>query len=197
MTTVTIRTRGYLPHWERPGSNYFVTFRLADSLPQPIREQLAARKLRLETARNSDRKLLAVESVALNALSTKRIEALLDAGSGSCLLRDPANASIVGDVLGRDNSTHYLLRAWCVMPNHVHVVFATDGPLARIVQAWKSVSSKLINRRLQRRGTLWQREYYDRLLRDEAELTRAVEYVEQNPLRAGLTQWPWVRTYDV
>jgi REP element-mobilizing transposase RayT len=80
------------------------------------------------------------------------------------------------------------------LPNHVHALFRpeTGHDLAEILGAWKSVSTRLINAARSRRGSIWQREYYDHLLRDEAEFIHAVEYILDNPRRAGLRDWPWV-----
>jgi REP element-mobilizing transposase RayT len=80
------------------------------------------------------------------------------------------------------------------MPNHVHVVFQTlaGNALAGILHSWKSFSAKRANQIVHRTGEFWQREYYDRLVRDAAEFHRAVKYVADNPLRAGLKDWPWV-----
>ena len=80
------------------------------------------------------------------------------------------------------------------MPNHVHVVFRqlADHTLAGIVHGWKSYTAKEANRLLRRTGVFWQREYYDHLVRDEADFRRIVRYVLENPKEAGLRDWPWV-----
>jgi len=80
------------------------------------------------------------------------------------------------------------------MPNHVHAivrVFPTHT-LSEILHSWKSYTAKEANRILRARGAFWQREYYDHLLRDEAEFERAVKYVVENPVKAGLKDWDWV-----
>ena len=79
----------------------------------------------------------------------------------------------------------YELFAWVVMPNHVHALFQpeTGHDLAEIPGAWKSVSTRLINKVRDGRGSVWQREYYDHLIRDEAEFIHAVEYILGNPRR--------------
>jgi REP element-mobilizing transposase RayT len=91
----------------------------------------------------------------------------------------------------------YRLYAWCVMPNHVHAVLQPLGGwrLAQILHSWKSFTAKRANVLLNRDGEFWQREYYDRMLRDEREFLRAVRYVGDNPVKAGLRDWPWVWTY--
>jgi len=83
------------------------------------------------------------------------------------------------------------------MPNHVHVVVEPiEGHgLGGIVHSWKSFSAKEANRTLGRIGPFWHKDYFDRFIRDEGHLGRTVEYVENNPVKAGLAataaDWPW------
>jgi REP element-mobilizing transposase RayT len=80
------------------------------------------------------------------------------------------------------------------MPNHVHVLLQTIGnfSLAAILHSWKSYSAKAANQILGRSGEFWQREYYDRLIRNAAEFDRATRYIQENPSKASLKNWPWV-----
>jgi REP element-mobilizing transposase RayT len=80
------------------------------------------------------------------------------------------------------------------MPNHVHALFRIhEGHrLAKILHAWKSFSATKANRLLRRSGEFWQREYYDHLIRSEDEFYRVVNYIAENPNRAGLRNWRWV-----
>lgn len=82
------------------------------------------------------------------------------------------------------------------MPNHVHVVAKVfpGHNLAPIMHSWKSFTAKQINEILHRSGVLWQREYYDHLIRDEDEFERTMRYVVDNPRKAGLGNWPWAWT---
>ena len=82
------------------------------------------------------------------------------------------------------------------MPNHVHALIEVWlVPLGKILQSWKSHTSKEANRILGRKGTFWAEDYFDRYIRDEEHLRRAVRYIENNPVRAGLAtapeDWPW------
>ena len=151
-------------------------------------------KAMIETARQSGRELLPVEKVAARELSAKRIEVYLDAGCGTCAFGHSGVADLVTDTLKHWDAAKYDLLAWCVMPNHVHVVFRlfAGERLESIVRSWKSFIGRRANAMLGRTGTFWQREYYDRLIRSEEELERAIEYVLQNPIRAGLKNWRWV-----
>jgi REP element-mobilizing transposase RayT len=187
------RTRGYLPHMERAGATYFVTFRMADSLPQRVVEQLRQRKERL-VAQGGKRELLPVESLALHQLSNKQLEGILDRAHGACPMLRPEAADEVAAAITHWDGERYELFAWVVMPNHVHVVFAPRAPhsLASVVSSWKSYTANRLNAYFERNGRLWQREYFDRLIRDDEEFERAVEYVAQNPAASGLRNWRWV-----
>ena len=86
----------------------------------------------------------------------------------------------------------YRMLAWCVMPNHVHAVLEPikGNRLGTIVQTWKSFSAKKANSVLDRSGPFWHKDYFDRFIRDEGHLARTVEYVERNPVKAGLASTP-------
>jgi len=191
---LTKRTRGYLPHWEAEGGTYSVTFHLGDSLPANVLAKLTRQREMIKAVLRSGRQLTPMESVRAHQLRRKEIEEYLDANHGGCILRKAECAAIVAERLAFRDGNDYELFAWVVMPNHVHALFQpeTGHDLAEILGAWKSVSTRLINKVRDRRGSVWQREYYDHLIRDEAEFIHAVEYILDNPRRAGLRDWPWV-----
>ena len=159
--------RGYLPHLKVEGGVYFVTFRLADSLPASVLAQW-------EALPETDK--------------TREVEAWLDAGHGACLLAQPACAEIVHRALLHGNTEKYRLHAWVIMPNHVHLVVEplSGHPLSDILQGIKSCSAHEINQHSGGSGAVWQRESYDHLVRDDEDLARCCEYVRQNPVKAGL-----------
>ncbi len=181
-------SRGYLPHFDSPDATQHVTFHLADSLPQAVLPRLEAELKTLPTEkRDVERR--------------KRIEALIDAGHGSCILRKPAIAEMVQRSLLSFDSQRYRLLAWVVMPNHVHALFQpmNGWTVAKIVASWKKFTARKIcdNRRLSEgpcRPT-WHREYWDRYIRNQEHLEQAVEYIRSNPVKAGLVvtaeSWPW------
>lgn len=175
-----IRDRGRLPHWEQDNATYFVTFRLADSLPQSVLNQITSeRQSILKLARQQKRELPKTENKHLKRLSTVRIEEYLDSGAGACSLRIREIAETLAETLQLFDENRYRLFAWCIMPNHVHAVmrvFPTHH-LSDVLHSWKSYTAKQSNRILKTRGPFWQREYYDHLLRNEAEFERAVRYV--------------------
>jgi REP element-mobilizing transposase RayT len=190
-----IRSRGYLPHLEGEEPVYFVTFRLADSLPADLlirlrqeREGLR-RGMEADTTRAGDKARLEQRRALL-----RKAELSLDKGHGECHMRDPRVAKVVADSLQHFEGKRYRVLAWCVMPNHVHVVFAplAGNRLHTIVHSWKSFSAREANQLLGRSGAFWQREYFDHLVRGEASLERIVRYVRENPRKTGLRDWAWV-----
>jgi REP element-mobilizing transposase RayT len=192
---VTVRSRGRLPHWEDSPATYFVTFRLADSLPKAAIDRIEfERKAILATAQAMGRKPSLLERMRLAEVFNDKVEAYLDAGSGEQYLAESRVAQAVTNTLLHFDRIRYRLFTWCVMPNHVHVVFQplAGRELSEIVHTWKSYSAKEANRILGRVGAFWQREYYDHLVRNEKEFLRVVRYVKDNPRKAKLTDWPWV-----
>jgi REP element-mobilizing transposase RayT len=192
---IKIRDRGRLPHWEAEGALYFLTFRLADALPGSVAESYRfERRNIIETAKQQKRELSASEMKRIAQLFSERIEAYLDSGAGECLLAKPEIARLVADAIRHFDGKRYRLIAWCIMPNHVHVVFKPlpGHALDTIVHSWKSFSANVANKILGRTGTFWQKEYYDHLIRHEEDYYRILLYVLGNPEKANLQNWQWV-----
>ncbi len=192
---VKIRDRGRLPHWEKDSATYFITFRLADSLPKSVLDRIESeRQAIVKTAAQARRALSPDENKRIQRLSTPVIERFLDSGAGACHLQNSTIAEEMADTLRCFDEKRYRLFAWCIMPNHVHVVarLFPGQTLATVVHSWKSFSAKHANRILGTHGAFWQREYYDHLIRSEEELERAVVYVSENPAKAHLKDWKWV-----
>lgn len=188
------RQGNYLPHWTREGATYAATFRLADSLPASVLESwLWERKGIVRIAEQMGRPLSGHEQKRLRELHSERVEAWLDSGHGACWMRRPEVARIVAGALAHFDEQRYRLHAWCVMPNHVHVLVApfAGHALSAILHSWKSFTAKSANRLLGREGAFWQEEYYDHLIRDEEDYDHAMRYIIENPGRAGLTGWQW------
>jgi putative DNA methylase len=125
-----------------------------------------------------------------------KMEAYLDLGLGNCELRDARAATAVEENWLRFDGNDYRLLAWVVMPNHIHLLVEIwQTPQAQLVKDWKGFSARRINRLLARRGKLWQDDYWDRYIRDEAHYRKVVHYIESNPVKAGLVkspqQWPF------
>ncbi len=183
-----------LPHWSKEGGIYAVCFRLADSIPQTKIAAIQWEKEDIEkTARQMKRELSAHERLHLLTLQRESIERFLRNGYGSCWLKDERIAKIVADALRFFENKNYTLFAWCIMPNHVHVVVKpiTSHTLTTILRSWKSFTAKTANAILNRSGRFWQTESYDHLIRDTDDLNHAMEYTWSNPELAGLRNWQW------
>ncbi len=180
------RTSNRLVHWEQGGRAYFVTFRLADSLPGELLSKWDVE--RAHWLQSHPVPWTLDEEAAFHRRFSLRIERALDEGHGACLLRSPEHSVIVGKVLDFFDGDRYQQLAWVVMPNHVHALFVpTEGwTLERILHSWKSYSAKQINVSLQMSGPLWQKDYFDRLIRDESHFRNCVRYIRRNPIKAGL-----------
>ena len=177
-----------LPHWEQPGRIYFLTWRLADAVPA---------KLRKDWERERGEWLLAnpkpwseeTEQMYHQRFSGQ-IEKWLDAGHGSCVLRKPECSEIVARALRHFDGIRCHAFAWVIMPNHVHLLTLPhpDWGLEKLVTQWKGFSARQINVRLGQSGQLWQRSYFDRIIRDEAHFRNCVRYIAKNPTKAGLPE---------
>jgi REP element-mobilizing transposase RayT len=182
------RTKSWLPHWQQEGAVYFVTFRLADSVPKNLIEQWESE--RSTWLRFHPLPWNAQIELEYHQRFSSAIERWLDASHGSCLLRRADCARIIGDALQHFDSERYAQIAWVVMPNHVHLVLVQNAEwsLEKVLHSWKSFTARQINQLVGRSGNLWQRDYFDRLLRDETHLANCVRYVRRNPKKAGLPE---------
>ena len=175
-----------LPHWQQGSVYYFVTWRLADSLPKEKLEHWSEER-DLWLRRNPFPRDTRAEAEYHERFSD-RIDDWLDAGEGSCVLGDPLLARCVADALLHFDNEHYTIDSFVVMPNHVHALFRLIEPyrLETVVKSWKGFTAREINRRLKRHGNLWQEDYWDRMIRDEAHLLRCRDYIRNNPTKARL-----------
>ena len=180
--------RRRLPHWQRPETSLFITWRLADSLPQETLDKYVSEKeawlVKYPEPRSSE------DEEKFHQLFSNQFDKWLDAGSGECLLRDPKIAKIVSDALYHFDGDRYALDSFVVMPNHVHVLLqlAPDHKLEDVLHSWKSFTAKEINKALNREGVVWQPEYFDRMIRDEIHLENVRKYIENNPTHGKLVE---------
>ncbi len=167
-------SRGYLPHFDMPGTIQMLNYRLHDAMPADRRHEWAA--------------LLKVDD---HLLQRAKVESYLDRGLGNCELRNPLAAAIVEENWLFRDGTDYQLLAWAVMPNHVHLLVEIGRtPMTNLVRGWKGFTARKINAALGRKGKLWQDDYWDRYIRDEAHYRKVVHYIESNPVKAGLVRSP-------
>ena len=181
------KTRHKLPHWQQGRVPVFVTFRLADSLPQSVLSPLLASREAF-LAMNPKPWDEATEDRYVREFAAK-FEDYLDAGHGCCALGNEKASAIVVGRLQCFNAQRYALHAYVVMPNHVHVLFTPHGQLSLpgIVQAWKGVSSRMIHKEgLSKLDPFWQPDYFDRLVRSPEHFEKVRCYIQANPSKAGL-----------
>lgn len=142
------RPRGYLPHLDVPHIIQHVVFRLADRLPAPVHDRITA---------------VSAEARA------DAIDGALDRGFGGRHLAEPGIADLVQAALLHFDGERYAVIAWCIMPNHVHVLIEPfqGQRLDAIARSWKSFTGHAANRVLGRAGAFWAPEYFDRYVRDD------------------------------
>ena len=177
MTHKHKHSRGYLPHFNVKLSTQFVTFRLADSMPESL----------LEKCRSE------MESGLIDDVEfRKRIEYYLDRGYGSCYLKDRRIAAKVRESVLHFNDDRYKLIAWVIMPNHVHLLIELLGEneLPDVMHSIKSYTAHQANKILQRSGQFWFVESFDRYIRDARHYHATVRYIENNPVKARLCRKP-------
>ena len=198
--------RGYLPHFDVGDIYQVITYRLGDSLPRSASVSLASSLGHEERCERDARAPKKVASTSEDRAERRELfEQELNKGYGSCILRDEEIAGIVVDAWKYFDGERYDLLAYVVMPNHVHVMIKTyvGFSLPNVVHSWKSFTGHEIGKILRgrgeserdARGPIWQKDYFDRFIRDEEHFVQAVEYIHENPVKAGLcgdaSQWPW------
>jgi REP element-mobilizing transposase RayT len=176
-----VEHRDHLPHIRQENVIYFVTFRLADSLPQERIAELRDERdrwLAVHPPPHSDE-----EAREYRSIWTVRIENLMDAGYGGCVLRDATCRGFLEATMRHDDGRKYELGEFVIMPNHVHALVhaLTGNALSDVIKAWKSISARCINKQLGRRGSLWRDEYFDHAVRQTQSLDKFVRYIRENP----------------
>jgi putative transposase len=180
------RSRGYIPHFDLPNLIQTITFRLEDSVPKSLIEQW-----KRELAWDHHHVKLRI-----------KLDKYEDSGYGACWLSGERVASMVEQTILFYDGKRYRIIAGCIMPNHVHVIIEIlEGWfLADIMHSWKSYSAHAANKILCRSGEFWFREYFDRFIRNPEHLAQAIEYVENNPVKAGLVaakeDWQWSSAWE-
>jgi REP element-mobilizing transposase RayT len=171
---VSTFTRRRLPHFHNVSQPIFLTWRLQGSLP-------ANRKF---------------PQVATSGVAFVAMDRILDRGATPPLyLRMPEVATMVVDAIRYREGRHYRLHAYVVMPNRVHLLITPLIEVSKATQSLKRFTGLEGNRIVGLTGPFWQRESYDRLVRDDVEFAKIVNYIEHNPVKAGLVssfeQFPW------
>jgi|AntRauTorckE5430_2_1112549.scaffolds.fasta_scaffold00411_2 REP element-mobilizing transposase RayT len=222
--TPKIDYRSRLPHLTPVGATFFVTFRLADALPRHIVNQLkfqmdkTIEELRKEKPKNY-RQLIQDERKRFLGKYDYQLD---NKPYGSCILQQPEIAAIVKEQLHRFDDELYKLICYCIMPNHVHILIDTSiqvteykmikgellpfwmdelpesfQELYKIMKRIKGASAYYCNKALNKTGTFWQKDSFDHFVRDEKEWHNIVQYILNNPVKAGLVKdWKnWKNTH--
>ena len=170
-----------LPHWQQGDVWIFLTYRLADSLPEAILTKW--RGDRDQWLQHHPKPWDDATEDEYHERFSQTIDQWLDQGHGSCLLRDPENSRIVAEAFEHFDGDRYQLASYVVMPNHVHLLFRTLGErrLSDLVHTWKRFTAREINRREGQQGALWQPDYWDRLIRSQPHFDWVQRYIRQNP----------------
>jgi REP element-mobilizing transposase RayT len=181
-----------LPHWQQDNCTYFVTFRLADSVPQPLLDQWAGEReawLRWHPQPWPPE----VEREYLERFA-RLVEQWLDELHGSCLLRAGDPQRIVAAALQHFEGQRHQQHAWVVMPNHVHTLVSlrNGATLDKLLQSWKGFTAHEINRLNGQHGAFWQKDYFDRLIRNADHFWNCVRYIRHNPVKAHLKPGEYV-----
>jgi putative transposase len=196
--------RRHLPHYQPPGATFFITFRLAGSLPAEVLQRLGdeAQRKAPQIERIIDSQLRQQVAYTAQMQLFEQWDSELDTSrSGPRWLAEPAFAQLMCEALHYRDGRVYTLEAYSVMPNHVHLICTPlssgDGiySLSKIMHSLKGFTAWQANRLLKRKQDFWQHENYDHVVRNEDELQEIIKYVLENPLRAGLPErWVYCRT---
>jgi putative transposase len=160
---------GYLPHVDANTLLQHIVFRTAGSLPRYVIERASS---------------------APPALRRSLVDEALDSSSNGSLFSEQAYADVMQSALRFFDRDRYDLQAWCVMPNHVHVVLVTspDVLLGTTIKSWKRFVSRQINEVRGTTGSVFASDYFDRFIRNVKQAETALHYVEANPVKAGIVQ---------
>ena len=206
--------RRHLPHWDVADAAYFVTACLAGSISASGMHQLQQYRAELDCRKPPPHTLPQEWTRIKHKLYFAKIDELLDGQPAVRHLGNSDAAECVRDSIYHFAGVRYDVIAYCVMPSHLHWVFQplrewTDAlgatrtkrtPREAIVHSVKSFTGTQCNQLLALSGRFWQVETYDHWVRDEDQLARIVEYVEQNPVKAGLVMkpedWRWSSAAD-
>ena len=170
-----------LPHWNQKDKYQFVTFRTIDSLPQKEIEEL--KLFTSNFLRNHPQPWDYNTSIQYRKTITKRKEELLDKGFGACLLKNPVNRRTVEDAIKFYDEDKYDIDSLVIMPNHVHLLVKMIGEadITEVIGSIMRFTATKINKINNRKGALWLREGFDRIIRNEEHYKSCISYIERNP----------------
>lgn len=181
-------TSNRLTHWDQSEGTYFITFRLADAVPLSL--QRVWRQEQEIWLSHHPRPWDESTEMEYHRRFSTQMDRWLDTGYGSCQLRSDQCRRTLSQVLTAFEPDKYLHHAWVVMPNHVHTLttLRAGTSLRHLVKAWKGTSARQINQLSGSHGSIWQEDYFDRLIRDGNHFATCVRYIRNNPSHARLNE---------
>jgi putative transposase len=189
-----------LPHRDQTGALTFVTFRLADSMPnhivagwhRDIEHWLQERGLggkSVDDVLDSTDVACSVKK-ELRKFKYSQWHGHLDDCHGDCLLRKPALAAEIGKSLLHFDDERYDVERFIIMPNHVHVLIQmrSSYDLRKQFREIQRYSARQINRLIERSGELWQGEPFDHIVRSEEQFLYLQKYIRDNPVKGRVPE---------
>ncbi len=182
--------RRNLPHLYFNDGTYFITSRLAGTIPlDKLRSLSIAGKYKNEMSFEDFKDHFSA------------YDSFLDVNTENKQILNNSNvADILAECIKFPDGKDYRLICYTIMPTHFHFAFellANNKGISKIMQSIKGNSSRKINKYLNTEGRLWQDESYDRLVRDDKELYFVIRYILLNSVKAGLVKnwYEWKNTY--
>jgi len=163
--TTKVATPRNLPHADLIGYYQFLTFRTHDSIDDFLTR-------------------LSSENIS-TSLKQYKADKYLDNSSKGAYLNGDVLAYLKEFLLEKDGDIYELV-SFSVMPNHLHILFKQKMEIAKTVQKLKGASSAGINRILRKKGTFWEKGYFDKAIRDEKHFDTVYNYIKNNALKANL-----------
>lgn len=200
----------FLPHVQPIGDTFFITTRLAGSMPissfKTLQEWKNESITKIRKERGADATFCKEEITKIQKRYFQRFDEQMDkAAFGPTFLSNAAVAKLVADKFHEYDRNFYDLIAYTIMPNHLHFLInryeaslkSEYVQLDIIMKHIKGGSAYTANKLLGRSGRFWQRESYDHVVRNEKEFYNIIRYIANNPVKAGLVRhWKdWEFTY--
>ena len=153
-----------LPHIDIEGYYQFITFRTFDSIDNYLKKLYNTEKI--------------------NKQKQQAIDNYLDSSNNGAYLNGKV-LEYLYDFFQTQDKKLYDLVAFCIMPNHVHLLFKPIDKLNVVMQKLKGATANHINKILNKSGKFWAGDYYDKAIRDEKHFFVVYEYIKNNPIKLG------------
>jgi len=193
------------PHYQIENSVYFITWRLAFSLPKKVLD-IFSQLTRIADEQEREQELTYLQQ------KDKRVFAIfMEYDEGLATIKPPdfsLTDNEIGNIVTR--AFHYLdhnkynLHSYCVMSNHIHILLnplkndkGIEYPVFNIIQSLKRVTANQINKHRSTTGQVWDDYYFDRIIRSVENYSNVLNYIMMNPVKAGLIDRPeeWIFSY--